>query len=396
MRYLFKFSIAALALGALMLVANGLHAMDITTPESPDIKLDINGFMTISPGIIFIDASENNASGDPDPQFPEISLETRIHFTIGTDDFKITGAQWTRDDAVICRNVGTPSATGKADCQLKMAYLDWDISETVHLHMGRSGNLGNHWNHRSSIWETYMGWTPVLPTGSYFMHLEGNDTIDVQWSITDSFTLGLNAREEPGISSLGATVPADTFAAAGNVETDCSAGGSCGQSLMLGPTAKFDYGAGQWVAGTFQIENQSIGPDHDNTEDLSHTGLLVIWHHQYDDRGGMFGAQITQLNVENVDSSMDDTVVTDIAAQVLISVGDGPKITGNIDVVNWNFDDSVGDRDDLYFDIGFQDDAFGPGQRVGISYRSLAIAFDGDSDDDHAAAVLELMFWQGF
>ncbi|MCH9044877.1 MAG: hypothetical protein IIA40_02090 [SAR324 cluster bacterium] len=118
MRHLFKFSIAALALGALMLVANGLHAMDITTPESSDINLDINGFMTISPGILFIDASENNASGDPDPQFPEISLETRIHFTIGTDDFKITGAQWTRDDAIICRNVGTPSATGKADCQL--------------------------------------------------------------------------------------------------------------------------------------------------------------------------------------------------------------------------------------------------------------------------------------
>ena len=67
------------------------------------------------------------------------------------------------------------------------------------------------------------------------MHLEGNDTIDVQWSITDAFTLGLNAREEPGISSLGATVAADTFATAGNVETDCSAGGSCGQSLMLGP-----------------------------------------------------------------------------------------------------------------------------------------------------------------
>lgn len=110
----------------------------------------------------------------------------------------------------------------------------------------------------------------------------------------------------------------------------------------------------------------------------------------------MFGAQITQLNVENVDSSMDDTVVTDIAAQVLISVGDGPKITGNIDLVNWDFDDSVGDRNDLYFDIGFQDDAFGPGQRVGISYRSLAIAFDADSDDDHAAAVLELMFRQGF
>ena len=83
---------------------------------------------------------------------------------------------------------------------------------------------------------------------------------------------------------------------------------------------------------------------------------------------------------------------------LLIPVGGGgTKVTFNVDSVTWTRDDANGgDRDDIYFDVGFQDDAFGPGQRVGISYRSLAIALDNDSDADHGAAVLELSFWQGF
>ena len=398
MRNLFKFSIAAIAAGTFILVGASLHAMDITTEKTADIKLDINGFMTISPGILFIDAADFDDKGDPDVQFPEISSEARIQFTFGTDTFKITGSQWTRDDAIICRNVGTPSATGKKDCELRLVYLDWDPTDSIHVVIGRGGNRGNHWNHRTCIWETFMGWTPVLPSGCYFMHLEGNDIIDVQFALTDALTIGINAREEPGISALGANVGPDTFATAGNVEHDCATDDdNCGQSLMLGPTVKFDLGPGRWIGGTFQIENQTIGPDHDNTEDLSHTGLMVNVHWSLGDRGGKVGAQLTQLNVEQADSSLDDTEVTDLAVTLLIAVGDGPKITANINSVTWTRDDANGgDRDDLYFDVGFQDDAFGPGQRVGISYRSLAIALDNDSDDDHAAAVLELSFWQGF
>ena len=85
---------------AVLLVGGSAFGLGVT-PEGADIGLNINGFITVAPGFFIQDAPDSDLSGDPESSL-ELSLESRIHFTIGTDTFKITGAKWTRKDPLIC------------------------------------------------------------------------------------------------------------------------------------------------------------------------------------------------------------------------------------------------------------------------------------------------------
>lgn len=409
-------ALVALGVGAFLLAVPTLQAAPmvqgapISLGESDDISVKVHGFVTVSPGVVSIDQSDNAGSGDPPPEL-DTALESRVHLTFGSDEFSITASQWTRNDAVICRNAGV-GTTGDGDCLLKMVYLDWDITDTVHLHAGRSGNHGNTWNQRTIIWETYMGWTPVLPTGGYFFHWEGNDIIDLTWDLSESFQIGLNAREEPGISSAGATAPSDNLGTAGNLPAaSCSAADNdgdgsqdslCHASLMYGPTFMWSFGPGMRLSGTYQIENQEVEEDNastagfdDTTNTLTHTAPLLIYRWDFDDAGSMFGVQYTQLNIEE-DSPFqggDETTVTDWASQLVLNVAGSNFVFANLNTVNWDFDGD--ERDDLYWDAGWFVNGTYPGSRIGVAFRSLSIDAV-DSADDNAVSVAEVNFWQGF
>lgn len=407
MKRLIKALLAILTAGAVLLIGGSAHALGVVGPTETTTGFEVFGFVTVAPGILLQDAPDSDQSGDPDPSL-ENSLSAEIYFSFGTETLKIIGAQFFRDDPVICNPtgvVGSSNTNEGISCDKQMLYLDWDITDAVHLYVGRLDDAAGSYTHRTIIWETYMGWTPVLPTGGYFLMWEGNDMIDVTWNLSPDIQIGLNLRDGGAISALGANDARDVRPSGGNIGAGgqpCSGAagaGGCSQSTTIGPTFMLTFGKQRLSGGLFvELQNKEEDPSDptsegfDDSEDLTHNAFLVIYRNDYGDAGGMFGIQYTLLNIDGGDTGVD-TTVNDIAAQLIVEIADGQVVFGNIDVVNWDFDGPT--QDDLYFDFGWIDNDFGPGQRVGVAFRQLSIVAV-DNNDDSSVGVLELSFWQNF
>ena len=397
MRRLTKMLLAFFTASAFLLVGGSAFGMGVVPPSEDGISFDVSGFITVAPGFYTLDSPDSAQSGDA-PASLELTLESRIHFSFGTDSLKLIGSQWTRKDPNIFDVNGAAGGEG----ELKMVYLDWNVTDTTHIYMGRLGNQGGTWNQRTCIWETYMGWTPVLPAGCYLMHWENNDIFDITYNLNSDLQIGLYASDGGLVSSLGAGQARDVRPPGGNVGGNaCSAaagGDGCGVSTTLGPTFMVSFGRSR-VSGTFQIEQQTRedttiadSEGFDDSEDLSHTGLIVIYRNDYGDDGGVFGVQYTLLNVDGGNAGVD-TTVTDIATEVTVELGDSQVAFLNFNLYSADFDGDVVDK--TYIDFGWIDNGFGPGQRIGLAYRQLDTAAI-DSADDSLASVIEFSVWQNF
>jgi hypothetical protein len=279
-----------------------------------------------------------------------------------------------------------------------MMWLDWNPSELLTIHAGRSGNFGNVWNHRTIIWETYLGWTPVLPTGGYFLMWEDNNLIDFNFHVIPRLDLGLNFREGGGISGIGAATNLNRLG--GDVRGPCSdATKTCQSAVTWGPTFVWRFTDNQRLAGIYAIEDQDIElvpgtGGFDNTTNLNHDALFLAYHNNYGEYGSKFGVQYTLLELEGVTSAGDEDV-NDWAALWIHWLNGKYAIYGDLNLVNYSFNNGGEDRDDTYFDVGVQIKRDQPGQSIAISYKTLDIDKPGTADDS-TADVFEVHFFQSF
>lgn len=379
-------SVSLLSMG---LGLQSASAVEISTPGA-ETRVDLFGFIAVAPGVYSGDQAPANNSGDADPSV-EVSSEYRLNLGVGSadGDLTINAGLWSRDDARIF--------PGQDNGELRMIWLDWNPNDLITVHAGRSGNFGNTWNHRTLIWETYIGWTPVLPTGGYFLMWENNDLIDVQFHVTPDLDIGLNLREGGGISSLGAGSNPNNIG--GDVQGPCSTATTvCQQSYTFGPTFVWRFTENQRLAGHAAVEEQDVerAPGtggFNNSQSLSHSAVFLAYHNDYDEYGSKFGVQYTLLDVEGF-TSASDLEVNDFAATWQHWINGKYGVYGDLNLVNHS--PNVGqDRDDTYIGVGVNMKRDQPGQQIGISYKMLDVDMPG-TVNDFTHDVVEVHFFQSF
>ena len=286
MRSLFKILISAVTTGVFLCTAGSLFAMPITEPDA-DVSLDIGGWATQRTSWF----TPAEVGGEQRTSFLTTASEYRFNLTFGTETFTAWAQLWRRFDN--SGNIG--------DLAQQHIQLIWKPMDNLELIFGRLQYL--HWTDRAVIWESYMGWAPVLPSGTYIGYVETNDGLDVTFDIGSALRVGAAVFTRGQVS--------------GNDNDDTN------NYRTIVPHIVFTGGP-LIVRGSFYLEDHetatgAAGSEWSDTDSTANT-LLVI--DAKFDLGGMFvKADILTRTQEEAGVAGDDTDDIVISAAFNITLG---------------------------------------------------------------------------
>jgi hypothetical protein len=359
MRSLFKLSIAAVAMGALMWVAGSANAMMVMGPDQP-VQLEIGGFGGVITSLL---TPHESPAGEVPPSQVVTTTELRLNVNAGTDTMKLNMSRWIRE--------------GNGEINFTFNESPYQFGEIIWRPMPelriQAGSLVYvPWADRAIQWEHFSAVGPIFPSGTYTGYIENSPGIDFGYKIGD-LEVGIGLFTYAAITG-GAT---NLLAAASNGTPGTSRSAQTFVPHFL------------WASGplalrlSFYSEMVTTSTDDWASDDggLSNTLLVLDFRFQYDEAGSFVKADF--LTADGDSYGTGNTTISATISQMLGS---------NTVWVSFNSDTASGGVDGVdqsYVQIGYKIPLGPPGADIRFQFAT-------QDNSVSSASTIDFVLFQSF